>query len=135
MSVADLIAEHRLEPHPFEGWWRQTRLLPGKERAGLHLLSGLDEVPWHGIGAEVSYTLLAGGPVSVSTSPDGQRAAAHRLVRPADQVRLAEGALHALSCLGPFALLEVTLRPDLPLTARHLMPDDWYPQPGGRARP
>lgn len=128
-SADDLIAEHRLEPHPFEGYWRETGHERGLWREGLQLLKAVDEASWHGIEAEVSYTLVEGGPVAISLSANRTTAYGHKLLAPGDAVKVGPGVLRAISCLGAFALMRLRVEPDAALTDRQLMPDDWYPKP------
>ncbi|MEM9837977.1 MAG: cupin domain-containing protein [Pseudomonadota bacterium] len=128
MTVDALIRAHQMQPHPFEGWWRQTARDVGEKREGLQLFSAMDEAGWHRMPAAMVYSLKDGGPVAISTSHDRRTAHADRLIRQGDSLPVAPGTLRALSCLGSFALLSVVLTPDCALTDRILMPDDWFPQ-------
>ncbi|GGY45135.1 hypothetical protein [Parvularcula lutaonensis] len=130
-SPEDLIRQHALLPHPFEGHWRETAHVKGIRREGLQLLTALDEAGWHGVEAEVSYTLEEGGPVALSLSSNRRTAYGYRLLTPGDAVKVGPAVLRAISCLGGHALLRLRLEPDVALTDRQLMPDDWYPQPDG----
>lgn len=129
MSAAKIIREHWLQPHPFEGYWRELRHEPGVCREGLQLFEATDEAGWHRIDAEVTYRLLDGGPLALSMSPDGHEARAERLTDIGQATTIAPGVLRAISCLGAYALMELTFRPDRALTDRELMPDDWFPEP------
>ncbi|MEM1409593.1 MAG: hypothetical protein AAGG79_02465 [Pseudomonadota bacterium] len=129
MSIEELIRRHGLEPHPFEGWWRETAHLKGQSREGLQLIGAADEAHWHRIDAQTTYRLEEKGPAVISLSRDGQTAAGHRLVAPGSTLTVEAGVLRALSCLGAAALLRITLKPDCRVTDRDLMPDDWFPKP------
>ena len=128
MTPESLIVQHRLEPHPFEGWWRPTSRAPGEYLEGLQLFRAMDEAGWHRFPSAITYSLVEGGPMVISLSPDGCQAEARRLVAEGDSINVEQAALRALSCLGSVALLRLTIRPDCALTDRELMPDDWYPQ-------
>ncbi|MEM1380444.1 MAG: hypothetical protein AAGH41_07465 [Pseudomonadota bacterium] len=117
-----------MEPHPFEGWWRQTGRTLGAAREGLQLFAATDEAGWHRMPAETTYRLEEGGPVTLSLSFDQRTATARRLMQPGDALTVTPGTLRALACLGAAALVHIVLKPDCALTDRVLMPDDWFPQ-------
>ncbi len=102
----------------------------GESRELLQALHGAEEAAWHKIDVPTTYSLEEGGPLIVSVSPDDVYADSHRLVAPGQAFTVEPGAARTLTCLGAFVLFRVTMAPDVSLTERVLMPDDWFP-PGG----
>ena len=116
-------------PHPFEGAWREREHEPGFRRQIEQRLLATEEAAWHVIKAEVRYRLIEGGPVVVSVSPDGIEAHAYKLLRDGDGIAVLAGKARTISCLGAEATLSLTFSPDIPISQRDLLPDDWYPGP------
>lgn len=134
MTIGSLINAKGLASHPFEGHWRETEHVLGEKRCGQQLLSAMDEAGWHSYEAEVTYTLKEAGPVAISLSHNGVTAYGHRLIEVGDTLKVGPGVLRSISCLGAHALLEETFSPDIALTDRQLMPDNWFPNPDGRPK-
>ncbi|MEM9810139.1 MAG: cupin domain-containing protein [Pseudomonadota bacterium] len=129
MKSDDLITAHALRPHPFEGYWRETAHQSGQSREGLQLLMATDEAGWHQIRADVTFTLLEGGPIAMSLSGDGKTATGYHLTAPGQSFAIGPDIYRAIACLGAYALVSVSFSPDISISDRDLMPDDWYPKP------
>lgn len=132
MNLEALITQHRLSPHPFEGWWRPLEDDAACARQALQLLSALDDAGWHRFPTQVTYRLEEGGPVVISVSADGDKATANRLVTEGDTLTVEDHEIRAVSCLGRGALLHLSMEHARPLTDRELMPDNWFPGGGGQ---
>jgi hypothetical protein len=120
LTLRELIERHRLETHPFEGYFAED------EDGYLQALGALDEAHWHRVEGEVAYALVEGGPAVLTFSADDRTARAVRLSAPGQSVLVPSGAARTFSCLGQAALLHVGA--DLGPAARYLMPDHWFPQ-------
>ena len=77
----------------------------------------------------MTLTLIEGGPVALSLSGDGQSATGYHLTTAGQSFTIGPDMYRAMSCLGAYALLKLSLSPDISVSDRDLMPDDWYPQP------
>ncbi|MEM0930328.1 MAG: hypothetical protein AAGI89_13660 [Pseudomonadota bacterium] len=109
---------------------REVAHVPGESREILQALHGAEEAAWHKIDVPVTYRLEEGGPLIISVSSDETYADSHRLIAPGHALMVEPGAARTLTCLGAAVLFHITLTPDIGLTDRRLMPDDWFP-PGG----
>jgi uncharacterized protein len=92
-DVTAIVRDLGLEPHPEGGWfrriwWSERLHRPGRERAAgsaIHYLLGDGDVSaWHRVrDAEELWHHLAGGPLELSTSPDG--VSEHKVLLSGDQ--------------------------------------------------
>ena len=123
-----------LRPDPFEGWSREVAHALGARREVLQLIEATAPVPWHRLNARVLYAWEEGGPLAVSRSADGVEASCVTLGGVAGQPREAElpaGEVRTLEAVGAWSVVRMVIEPDLKLTDRALMPDDWFPGPAG----
>ena len=131
MRTAEAVEAYRLAPDPWTGWSRQTDHVAGRLRAFLWLIGGTDFAGWHRVPADALVGHEAGGACALSRSPDGVAAdAAHLGERAARWARVPEGAAMTLEPVGAWSLLRVTYVPDAGLTARDVLPDEWFPGRG-----
>ncbi|MBB4658284.1 cupin domain-containing protein [Parvularcula dongshanensis] len=136
MTPAEVAERHRLTEHPYEGWFRQTDHAEGRFRSFLYLLPAGVFAPWHRVPADVLWSYEDGGPLAVSTSPDGMQVGAAKLGPGAGFARsswVRQGAYQTLEPVGEWTLLRGTLVPDVTMADREVTPDAWYPGGGAWA--
>ena len=133
MRTAEAVEAYRLAPDPWCGWSRVTDHAPGRLRVVLWLLDGTDYAGWHRVPGDVLLSVEDGGACAASRSADGFAAdAVHLGAAPglARWARIPEGAAMTLQPVGAWSLLRATYVPDAELTARGVLPDDWFPGRG-----
>ncbi|MEM6678373.1 MAG: cupin domain-containing protein [Pseudomonadota bacterium] len=140
MTAREIIAALKLEPHPEGGWFRETWRAPaedGVRAAGtaIYYLLDVGEVShWHRVDAAEVWHWYAGGPLSLSLSPNGHDAEAHILgpeiaagQRP--QRIVPAGWWQSACSLGAFTLVGCTVSPGFEFSGFEMAPPDWRPTP------
>lgn len=139
-SPKNIIAALGLERHPEGGWYRETWRGadgPGPRAAGTaiyYLLEAGDVSHWHRVDAAEIWHWYAGGPLSLTLSPDGHDAEAHILgpeiaagQRP--QRLVPAGWWQTATSLGAWTLCGCTVSPGFEFDGFELAPPDWRPTP------
>jgi predicted cupin superfamily sugar epimerase len=129
-----------LAPHPEGGWYRETwraEAADGERAAGTaiyYLLEGGDFSHWHRVDAAEIWHFYAGGPLTLSLSPNGHDAEAHVLgpeiaagQRP--QLIVPPGWWQCAASLGAFTLVGCTVSPGFEFSGFEMAPPDWRPTP------
>ncbi|MEO1773653.1 MAG: cupin domain-containing protein [Pseudomonadota bacterium] len=142
-SARDLIAALGLKPHPEGGWytetWRSTAADDGRSpgTAIYFLLDAGEFSHWHRVDADETWHWYAGGPLSLSLSPNGHDAEARVLgpeilagQRP--QITVPAGWWQAATSLGAYTLVGCTVAPGFEFEGFELAPPDWRPMPRPR---
>ncbi|MCQ8277642.1 cupin domain-containing protein [Acetobacteraceae bacterium KSS8] len=136
----DVIAALRLQPHPEGGHFRETwRDVPpdgsrGASTAILFLL-GLDELSaWHRVDADELWFWQAGGPLSLTTSPDGHDAEARTLGPDAGLGQYLQAVVprqhwQCAVSLGRWTLVSCVVAPAFSFEGFELAPPGWRPTP------
>jgi predicted cupin superfamily sugar epimerase len=129
-----------LQPHPEGGWYRETwraEAPAGQRAAGTaiyYLLEAGDVSHWHRVDAAEVWHYYAGGPLSLTVSPNGHDAEAWRLgpeimagQRP--QLVVPPGWWQCATSLGAFTLVGCTVSPGFTFESFEMAPPDWRPMP------
>ncbi|MEM9764495.1 MAG: cupin domain-containing protein [Pseudomonadota bacterium] len=129
-----------LEPHPEGGWFRETwraDAAEGERAAGTaiyYLLDAGEVSHWHRVDAAEIWHWYAGGPLSLSLSPNGHDAEAHVLgtelaagQRP--QLIVPPGWWQTSCSLGAYTLVGCTVSPGFEFAGFEMAPPDWRPTP------
>jgi hypothetical protein len=140
MTAREIIERLGLEPHPEGGWFRETwraEAPPGERAAGTaiyYLLDVGEHSHWHRVDAAEVWHWYAGGPLSLTLSPDGHDAEAHVLgpeiaagQRP--QLVVPAGWWQTACSLGGWTLAGCTVAPGFDFAGFELAPPDWRPVP------
>lgn len=141
MSKAkELIRTLDLKPHPEGGWYAETwraHAPPGERAAGtaIYFLLDVGEAShWHRIDSAEIWHWYAGGPLSMTLSPDGHDATAMVLgpdvaagQRP--QLIVPPGWWQTATSLGAFTLCGCTVSPGFEFDRFELASPDWRPVP------
>ncbi len=146
MHARDVIRLLDLSRHPEGGWYRETWRAPtagGQRAAGTaiyYLIEAGEVSHWHRVDAAELWHWYAGGPLSLTLSPDGHDAEAvvlgpelgagqrpQRLVPP--------GHWQTAVSLGPWTLCGCTVSPGFEFARFELAPPDWHPTPRSSSRP
>ena len=140
MTPREIIERLGLEPHPEGGWFRETwrAEAPQGERAAgtaiYYLLDVGEHSHWHRVDAAEVWHWYAGGPFSLTLSPDGHDAEAHVLgpeiaagQRP--QLVVPAGWGQTACSLGGWTLAGCTVAPGFDFAGFELAPPDWRPVP------
>ena len=131
-----------LAPHPEGGWYRETWRGPdgpdGRSvgTAILYLLDVGEVSHWHRIDAAEVWHWHAGGPLSLTLSPDGYDAEAHVLGGDvtggqSPQHVVPPGWWQTATSLGAWTLCGCTVAPGFEFDRFELAPPDWRPVPRG----
>ncbi len=139
-----LIQRLGLARHPEGGWYRETwraEAAPGQRAAGsaIYYLLEVDDVShWHRIDADEIWHWYAGGPLSLTLSPNGHDAEAHRLgpeiaAGQKPQIVVPKGWWQTAVSLGAWTLVGCTVSPAFEFAGFELAGPDWrpMPRPGG----
>lgn len=141
LTAADIRSMLALQPHPEGGHFVETfrdRVGDGDRAAStaIYFLLEAGEVShWHRVtdAAEV-WHFYAGGPLSITLSPNGHDAQSHRLginfamgERP--QIVVPAGWWQTATSLGHWTLVGCTVAPGFDFTGFELAPPDWRPTP------
>ncbi|MEM7498196.1 MAG: cupin domain-containing protein [Pseudomonadota bacterium] len=140
MKARDIIAALELAPHPEGGWFRETwraEAAAGERATGtaIYYLLDVGEVShWHRVDAAEIWHWYAGGPLSLSLSPNGHDAEAHVLgpeiaagQRP--QRIVPPGWWQSACSLGAWTLVGCTVSPGFDFAGFEMAPPDWRPSP------
>jgi uncharacterized protein len=153
MQARDVIRLLELAPHPEGGWFRETWRAPlpartpdgpdGQRAAGTaiyYLLETGDVSHWHRVDAAEIWHWYAGGPLSLTLSPNGRDAEAVLLgpdlatgQRP--QHVVPPGCWQTAVSLGAWTLAGCTVSPGFEFAGFEMAPPDWRPtlRPVGRS--
>ncbi|MEM6906661.1 MAG: cupin domain-containing protein [Pseudomonadota bacterium] len=137
-----LIETLKLQPHPEGGWFRETwraEAPEGQRAAGTaiyYLLEAGDFSHWHRVDADEMWHWYAGGPLSLTLSPNGHDAEAMLLgpeiaagQRP--QRLVPKGWWQTATSMGAFTLVGCTVSPAFEFSGFEMAPPDWRPTPRG----
>ena len=129
-----------LQPHPEGGWYVETwraEALDGERPSGTaiyYLLEAGDVSHWHRVDAAEIWHWYAGGPLSLTLSPNGHDAEATVLgpelsagQRP--QRIVPAGWWQAATSLGAWTLVGCTVSPGFDFSGFEMAPPDWRPTP------
>ncbi|MEM1383773.1 MAG: cupin domain-containing protein [Pseudomonadota bacterium] len=129
-----------LAPHPEGGWYRETwraETADGTRASGTaiyYLLEADQTSHWHRVDAAEIWHWYAGGPLSMTVSPNGHDAQAFVLgaeigagQRP--QRIVPAGWWQCATSLGAFTLVGCTVSPGFDFAGFEMAPPDWRPVP------
>ena len=139
-TAQQVIAMLNLQPHPEGGWYAETwraEAAEGQRAAGTaiyYLLEAGDVSHWHRVDAAEIWHWYAGGPLSLTLSPNGHDAEAMVLgpelnsgQRP--QRIVPAGWWQAAASLGAWTLVGCTVSPGFEFSGFEMAPPDWRPTP------
>jgi predicted cupin superfamily sugar epimerase len=139
-TARQLIDALGLAPHPEGGRYRETWRAPAAEGARAagtaiyYLLEAGEFSHWHRVDAAEIWHFYAGAPLSLTLSPNGHDAEAHRLgpeilagQRP--QIVVPAGWWQCATSLGAWTLVGCTVSPGFEFAGFELAPPDWRPTP------
>ncbi|MEM7237266.1 MAG: cupin domain-containing protein [Pseudomonadota bacterium] len=139
-QARDIIETLGLRPHPEGGWYRETwraDAADGARASGTaiyYLLEAGDFSHWHRVDAAEIWHWYAGGPLSLTVSPNGHDAEAMLLgpeiaagQRP--QQIVPAGWWQTATSMGAFSLVGCTVSPGFEFSGFEMAPDDWRPTP------
>lgn len=138
-----LIRALGLRPHPEGGHYRETwRDAPAEGRGTatsiLFLLAAGEHSHWHRVDADEAWLWHAGGPLVLTTSPDGHDAEARWLGPDVAAGRqhlslvVPRGHWQTAEPLGRWTLVSCVVAPAFHFEGFELAPPDWRPVPRGR---
>ena len=143
MTTAKQIIETLgLQPHPEGGWYAETwraDAAEGTRAAGTaiyYLLEAGDVSHWHRVDAAEIWHWYAGGPLSLTLSPNGHDAEAMVLgpeinVGHRPQRIVPAGWWQTATSLGAWTLAGCTVSPGFEFDGFEMAPPDWRPTPRG----
>ena len=142
MTPKDLIRQLGLAPHPEGGWYRETwraEAQEGARAAGTaiyYLLEAGDVSHWHRVDAAEMWHFYAGGPLSLTVSPNGHDAEAmvlgHEIGAGQRPQRLVPaGWWQTATSLGAWTLVGCTVSPAFEFSGFEMAPENWRPVPRG----
>lgn len=142
MTPKDLIRQLGLVPHPEGGWYRETwraEAQEGARAAGTaiyYLLEAGDVSHWHRVDAAEMWHFYAGGPLSLTVSPNGHDAEAMVLGREIGagqrpQRLVPAGWWQTATSLGAWTLVGCTVSPAFEFSGFEMAPENWRPVPRG----
>ncbi|MEM7670111.1 MAG: cupin domain-containing protein [Pseudomonadota bacterium] len=139
-QARDIIETLGLRPHPEGGWYRETwraDAADGARASGTaiyYLLEAGDFSHWHRVDAAEIWHWYAGGPLSLTLSPNGHDAEAMLLgpeitagQRP--QRIVPAGWWQTATSMGAYSLVGCTVSPGFEFSGFEMAPDDWRPTP------
>jgi len=133
LSAADVIHTLKLEPFPVGGHGRETHRTDSHSVMLLLLQVG-DVLPWYRYEGSQSWFWHAGGPLAVTTSPDGHDAEALHLgqhleagQKPHTSIEL--GHWVTAESLGHWTLIGWTCFPGFTSELFEQAAPDWFPKP------
>ena len=140
MTARDIIKRLELAPHPEGGSYRETwraEAGDGERAAGTaiyYLLEAGDVSHWHRVDATEIWHWYAGGPLSMTVSPNGHDAESFVLgpeiaagQRP--QRIVPPGWWQTATSLGAWTLVGCTVSPAFEFSGFEMAPPDWRPSP------
>ena len=139
-TAKEIIAQLGLQPHPEGGWYAETWRADADDgaRAGgtaiYYLLEAGDVSHWHKVDAVEIWHWYAGGPLSLSVSPNGHDAEAMILgpelaARQRPQRIVPAGWWQSATSLGAWTLVGCTVVPGFEFAGFEMAPPDWRPTP------
>jgi len=139
-EARQIIAALGLQPHPEGGWYRETWRAPAPEGAraagtAIYYLLEVDQFShWHRVDAAEVWHFYAGGPLSLTLSPDGCDAQAHLLgpdvlAGQTPQLVVPAGWWQCATSMGAFSLVGCTVAPGFTFEGFELAAPDWRPTP------
>lgn len=142
-TANEIITALRLEPHPEGGWYRETWRAdaPESERAAgtsiYYLLDAGEFSHWHRVDATEIWHWYAGGPLSMTVSPDGHDAEAWFLgpeIAAGQQPQriVPAGWWQTATSMGAFTLVGCTVSPGFQFEGFEMASPDWRPMPRSR---
>lgn len=140
LTADAVIAALDLRPHPEGGHYRETwRDAPEDGGRGVgtaihFLLRAEEHSHWHRVDAAELWIWQAGGPLVLSTSPNGHDAEARHLgpdlaARQHPQLVVPRGHWQAAACLGRWGLVCCVVAPAFRFEGFEMAPPDWRPVP------
>lgn len=139
-SAKEIINQLGLAPHPEGGWYRETwraDAAEGQRAAGTaiyYLLEAEQFSHWHKVDSTEIWHWYAGAPLSLTLSPNGHDAEAHRLgpeitadQRP--QIIIPPDWWQCATSLGAWTLCGCTVSPGFEFDGFEMAPPDWRPTP------
>jgi predicted cupin superfamily sugar epimerase len=122
-----------LQPHPEGGHYRETWRGPDGT-AILFLLRAEDYNHWHRVDVDELWVWQGGGPLVLSTSPDGHDAEARwlgpdRFARQALHLAVPRHHWQSAASLGRWTLCTCLCTPPFRFEGFELAPPDWRPTP------
>ena len=142
MTADEIIKTLGLAEHPEGGWFRETwrAEAPAGERAAgtaiYYLLKAGEVSHWHRVDAAEIWHWYAGGPMSMTVSPNGHDAESFLLgpeiaagQRP--QRIVPAGWWQTTTSLGAWTLVGCTVSPGFEFAGFEMAPPDWRPVPRG----
>lgn len=138
MRAREIIETLGLAPHPEGGWYAETWRAPapsGARAAGTaiyYLLERGQRSHWHRVDAAEIWHWYAGGPLSLSISPDGRDCRTLPLGPDLDagerpQRLVPPGCWQSASPLGDWTLAGCTVTPAFEFAGFEMAPPDWRP--------
>jgi len=132
--IDDLVARHRLEPHPEGGFYRRIFEHP-EQRDGRSLASAIVYLlpegvrsQWHRIDASELWHAGDGAPLELSTSIDGTTIERRALGGEAEPLLAVQpNAWQSARSLGDWSLVTVTVVPAFHWEGFELAPTGWEP--------
>ncbi|MEM0923600.1 MAG: cupin domain-containing protein [Pseudomonadota bacterium] len=141
MTTAHQIIETLgLAPHPEGGWYRETwraETEPGARATGTaiyYLLDAGEFSHWHRVDAAEIWHWYAGGPLSMTVSPDGHDAESWLLgpelaARQRPQRIVPTGWWQTATSMGAWSLVGCTVSPGFTFEGFEMASPDWRPTP------
>ena len=140
LGFKEIIRLLDLQPHPEGGWFRETFRDPdmrGDRSVGTaiyYLLEGGDLSAWHRVDASEIWHWYAGGPLAMTTSPDGTRTSTISSQLGPDlragqrpQLVVPAGVWQTAESLGAWTLCGCTVAPGFEFSGFEMAPADWRP--------
>ncbi|MBY8975628.1 cupin domain-containing protein [Rhodobacteraceae bacterium NNCM2] len=139
-NAKSIIETLELQPHPEGGWYRETwraEAAEGERASGTsiyYLLEAGDFSHWHRVDAAEIWHWYAGGPLSMTLSPNGHDAESMLLgpelatgQRP--QRIVPAGWWQTATSMGAFTLVGCTVSPGFEFSGFEMAAPDWRPTP------
>ena len=141
LGAKEIIRLLDLAPHPEGGWFRETFRddiqIDGRSAgtAIYYLLEAGDVSAWHCVDASETWHWYAGGPLSLTISPDGTRQNTRSLHLGPDlrhgqrpQAVVPANAWQTAESLGAWSLCGCTVAPGFDFAGFVMASDDWRPE-------
>lgn len=143
LNADEVIAQLELQPHPEGGWFRETfrdtaaDAARGHSTAIYYLLKAGEHSHWHRVDAAEVWHWYAGGPLVITTSPNGHDAHAQRLgtnLAAGERPQIIVPAHHWQTAepLGRWTLVGCTVAPGFDFAGFEMAEPDWRPTPRSR---
>ncbi len=143
MNADEMIDRLELAPHPEGGWFRETwraEAAPGDRASGTaiyYFLKAGEVSHWHRVDAAEIWHWYAGGPLSMTLSPNGHDAESFLLgpeiaIGQRPQRIVPAGWWQTATSVGAWTLVGCTVSPGFDFDGFEMAPPDWRPTPRGR---